>query len=268
MGLWACGASNGSFDMDRRIFSISLLTGALGLAACASEDGPSGGGHGGRAREDEPEMLFISPMGEPFRAKPPAPYPVVDWFKGADKDGDGKLTLAEFQADAERFFHVLDINKDGVIDHREIYYYEHKICPEMLGLAYSARLDDGRPKLWLAQFGPGQLGGPPVTNNPGGGASLAPQDGGRLGDKDQPLIGAAAFGLLADPEPVQGSDIRISGIITLNDFKTRAQQRFDLLDFNHKGYLTLSGLPETEAQKNVPHHGGFQRGLRRRPDAA
>jgi hypothetical protein len=82
---------------------------------------------------------------------------VVDWFKGADKDGDGKLTLAEFQADAERFFHVLDINKDGVIDHREIYYYEHKICPEMLGLAYSARLDDGRPKLWLAQFGQREL---------------------------------------------------------------------------------------------------------------
>ncbi len=254
--------------IDRRTLSLFLF-GGVGLAACASEDGPPGGGHGAHAREDEPEMLFISPMGEPFRAKPPAPYPVDAWFKQANKSGDGKLTLDEFQADAERFFHVLDVNKDGVIDHREIYYYEHKIVPEMIGLAYSARLYDRRPRLWRAQFGGGGggiggLGGPPVTG--GGSASQAP-DGGRLGDKDAPLVGAAAFGLLADPEPVQGSDIRISGTITLNDFRTRAQQRFEILDFDHVGYLTLAGLPETEAQKNVPHHGRFQRGLRGRTSA-
>ena len=255
--------------MDRRIFSISLLTAAAGLAGCAGEEGPPGRG-GERAHEELPDMLFISPMGEPFRAKPPAPYPVDLWFKGADKDGDGKLDLAEFQADAERFFHVLDINRDGVIDHREIYYYEHKIVPEILGLAYGAlRPTDGRPKLWLAQYsggggmggggmgGIGAPGGPPVTD----GGSSSPSDGGHIGG-DVPLVGGAAYGLLADPEPVQGSDIRLTGIITLADFKARAQQRFEVLDFNHKGYLTLDGLPQTEAEKNQPHHGGFRRGPR------
>ena len=266
-GLGTLGRLTDILIMDRRIFSISVLTGALGLSACASEDEP-GGGRGARAREDIPDMLFISPMGEPFRAKPPAPYPVDLWFKGADKNGDGKLDLAEFQADAERFFHVLDVNRDGVIDHREIYYYEHKICPEMLGQAYGAlRRGDQRPKLWLAQFSGGgggmggmsAPGGPPVTS----GGSSGPSDGGRARSEDAPLVGGASYGLLADPEPVQGSDIRLTGVISLADFKTRAQQRFEILDFDHRGYLTLEGLPETDAQKNQPHHGGFRRGLRR-----
>ena len=251
--------------IDRRALALSLLPLMLataGLSACAGGDGPprgGPGGPGGRMAEDEPEMLFISPMGEPFRAKPPAPYPVDVWFKQADTDHDGKLDLAEFLADAERFFHVLDVNHDGLIDHREIFYYEHVTVPEMIGQSSGMlRLGRDQPKLWLAQFGGG---------GPGSGRPSGPPEAGNepmhVPKADAPLIGAAAFGLLADPEPVQGSDIRLSGTISLNDFKTRAQQRFDILDFDHKGYLTLAGLPETEAQKNTPHHGGFQRGLRR-----
>jgi hypothetical protein len=237
--------------IDRRLFSILLLGSAGTLGACAGGGGPSPGG-ADVAAETGPDMLFISPMGEPFRAKPPQPYPVVAWFKQADKDGDGKLTLDEFQADAERFFHVLDINKDGVIDHREIYYYEHKICPEILGQAYGAlhRRRAGEARLWLAQFGGGGLDNVPTTDGHDT-ASKAP-DGGRLGDKDAPLVGAAAYGLLADPEPVQGCDLRLTGAITLTDFKTRAAQRFDILDDGHRGYLTLKDLPETEAQKLMP----------------
>jgi hypothetical protein len=229
--------------IDRRALAVLLLGGAAGLSACASGGEPS-------APEDVPDMLFISPMGEPFRAKPPAPYPVDLWFKGADKDGDGKLTLAEFLADAERFFHILDINKDGVIDHREIFFYEHRTVPEMLGQAYGAlrRRSAGEAKLWLAQYG-GGITGP--QHQPQGPEEPHPPEG-KLQD-DKPLIGAAAYGLLADPEPVQGCDIRITGIITLSDFKTRGQQRFKLLDFDNKGYLTLAGLPETEAQKLAPH---------------
>ncbi len=253
--------------IDRRALFPLLLVGAAGLYGCASGDEPDHGpAHGEHAHAEEPEMLFISPMGEPFRARPPAPYPVDVWFRGADKDGDGKLDLAEFQADAERFFHILDINKDGVIDHREIFYYEHKIVPEVLGPSYGALRGLGAPaRIWRADYevaqlggggaggGIGGMGGPPVTD--GGGASKAP-DGGRLGDHDAPLVGAAAYGLLADPEPVQGSDIRIAGAITLADFKTRAAQRFDILDNEHKGYLTLAGLPETEAQQALPHRRG------------
>ena len=250
--------------MNRRIFSLLLIGGGAALAACAS-----GGNDGTIATaDDQPEMLFISPMGEPFRAKPPAPYPVVTWFKEADTNGDGKLDLDEFLADATRFFHVLDINQDGVIDHREIFYYENKICPEIIGHAYGRLYRQVGPRLWLAQFGgggpggpggTGGLNGPPVSDTPD--SSLLPPHNSSpsLG---APTEGAAAYGLLADPEPVQGADIRLSGRISLSDFRTRAEQRFKILDYDDKGYLTLAGLPETSAQKLLPKPKGGRGGRR------
>ncbi len=240
--------------IPRRSLTLLMLASVATLTACAGgDDSPRGATGGGRADEG-PEMLFISPMGEPFRAKPPTPYPVEAWFKGADTNGDGKLDLAEFEADATRFFHVLDITKDGVIDHREIYYYEHVIAPEILGLSYGALPRSMRAPNYfqLAQFGGGGGGGMGGGGEPSvsGDSTSAPQI---KGLNDQPLVGAAAYGLLADPEPVQGSDIRLTGNITLADFKARAQQRFEALDTDHKGYLTLASLPETEAQRLAPH---------------
>jgi hypothetical protein len=67
-----------------------------------------------RAPEDDPDWLpnvFISPCGEPFRARPGAPYPSVDWFHQANKAKDGKLTKAELAADAQAFFDKLDVNR-------------------------------------------------------------------------------------------------------------------------------------------------------------
>jgi hypothetical protein len=238
--------------IDRRHLSLLLLGGAAGLSACA------GGEDASVPEADLPDLLFISPMGEPFRVKPPQPYPVDLWFKGADRNGDGKLDLAEFQADAERFFHVLDRNHDGVIDHTEIYYYENRICPEIVGLSYGARgRRRGEARLWLAadtevtgwrqaQIDPNGLGGangPPVVDGPPAVATTP---------YDKPLVGAAMYNILQDPEPVQGADIHLTGRISLIDFRTRAEQRFKLLDENERGYLTLATLPQTKAQQMMP----------------
>jgi Ca2+-binding EF-hand superfamily protein len=68
-------------------------------------------------------------MGQPFRTDDGMPE--AAWFKAADKDGDGKITMTEFQLDASRFFVLLDTNKDGVLSPDEIRHYETEIAPEV-----------------------------------------------------------------------------------------------------------------------------------------
>ena len=192
--------------------------------------------------------LFISPSGEPFRSEPGQPYPVVAWFRQADANHDGKLDRGEFRADAERFFHMLDRNGDGVVKDNEINYYERVLVPEINAGAGSARRAPipGQPRLILAQMG-GMGATPPI--DPGGGSASTDSSAPKLRESDGPLQGAATYGLLNDPEPVRSADTRLDGRITLAEFLARADHNFDVLDFDGRGYLTLDSLPETSAQR-------------------
>src|SRR3954469_4904671 len=76
-------------------------------------------------------QIFLSPMGEPFRAGADEPYPSAQWFAKADADRDGKLTRAEMLADADQFFGRLDSNHDGEITPTENRVYEDQIAPEI-----------------------------------------------------------------------------------------------------------------------------------------
>ena len=49
------------------------------------------------------EQVFIAPSGEPFRVAGDAPYPVAQWFSGADKNGDGKVSRNEWLKDCPCF---------------------------------------------------------------------------------------------------------------------------------------------------------------------
>jgi hypothetical protein len=84
--------------------------------------------------------LFISPSGQPFRAAAGQPYPVAAWFAQVDKRGDGRIDRAEFRADSEAFFHVLDANHDGVIDPFEMQAYENEVVPEILARPAKPRI--------------------------------------------------------------------------------------------------------------------------------
>jgi len=218
---------------SRREFA-SALSAAAGLlpllhplAATAADD------------PDAPQNVFFSPCGQPFRAKADQPYPIVQWFKQADQNHDGRLDRAEFLADAEGFFNALDRNRDGVLDGTEVAYYERRIAPEIIGyrVLLSADGTRGGARLWLAQ----DVGPAPSSDEDNPPKVVA----------DESKQGAAPFGLFFAPEPVAAADLDFSGTITKPNFLKLADLHFTQLDTAGQGFLTLAGLPKTEAQKAV-----------------
>ncbi len=220
------------------------------------EGGPRGDGPGGPGRDRSGGFggmaLFVSPSGEPFRAPPGDPYPVGRWFQAADADHDGKLHRAEFIADAVRFFDSLDLNGDGYIDGQELRRYEHDVVPEMLRGGPGgpqARADGSASLFQLAQMSGGMGGGPG-----GGGGGRGGHDGPRPPESGQQksdgtMSGLAPYTFLAEPEPVSASDLSFTGRVRRSDFATRAGQRFEALDTEGRGYLTIDALPKTRAQQ-------------------
>ncbi len=218
--------------------SIRQLTSMIGLvclAACASEEPRRGPSPGESPRQVN---IFISPAGEPFRGKPGEPYPVAAWFAAADLNHDGRLTPEEFRQDAERFFHTLDTNHDGVIDGFEVADYEKVIAPDILPRVGGLRAGEGMDP------GLGKRGG-------GGGFNGGEGGGGQRAAvaSDRMMQGAGLYGLVTDPEPVSAADADLSGKITLEEWRAITDRRFTTLDKAKLGYLTLETLPKTPAQK-------------------
>lgn len=155
------------------------------------------------------ERLFISPSGEPFRGQDG----LADWFAGADADHDGALTLPEFRADAMRFFKVLDANGDGQVDSAENTAYETKIAPEITRTDFGERPPGKRPMIRKVERHPAQ-----------------------------PRTGAARFSLLNEPQPVRGGDVDLNQRVSSEEWAKTARRRFELLDTDQDGKLTLDAL--------------------------
>jgi hypothetical protein len=229
--------------------TLTLLAAmALGLAACAGDpDAPRRGPGGREEGARERPSVFISPAGQPFRAEPGQPYPVVVWFAQADANHDGKLTREEFRADFGAFFKVVDANHDGVIDGFETADYEHAIAPEILSILERPAQRGPYPSSQTAG-GSGGGGHRRGGGGPGGGQSAA---SGARSDMLLRLQGAAAYSLLNISEPVAGADEDFDGKITVKEFLDAADRRFDMLDAQQLGYLTLAGLPRTPQQITI-----------------
>ncbi|MGA1797958.1 EF-hand domain-containing protein [Sphingomonas sp. 4RDLI-65] len=255
----------------RRIVLIGL---AGALAGCATHTppprgpgGPMASGHKGEggSRERGPEhgpdhgrgQLFVSPMGEPFRASQRPGAAQEQWFAGADADADGRITEAEFQRDAARFFAVLDRGKDGEIDPDDIAYYENTLVPEIRvggSGGGSSRGSGGR--------GPRGNGGPPGggsggrSGGPGGGSGGGSGGPGmKFGGDDKASgaavrerLGAARYGFFDLPEPVAAADRNLNRGIDATEFAKAAATRFAALDKNHDGALTRGELPRAGAE--------------------
>jgi Ca2+-binding EF-hand superfamily protein len=186
---------------------------------------------------------FISPMGEPFRAGSSGDA-LADWFHQADANHDGYLTVEEMQQDAARFFATLDVNHDGEIDPDEINRYETVVAPE-IDTSPGGRI--ARAELQNQAEGSGGRGHRGGHHRGGGGyGGNFGAGGGFSGDLDDPL-GGGRFGLLNIPEPVASADADFNRGVTLDEFKRAALQRFQLLDANRSGRLTLAALEEQRA---------------------
>lgn len=184
------------------------------VAALLSLAGPAA------ARQAAGDLLFVSPMGEPFLGSKDAP-PDRAWFDGADADHDGRLSLAEIRRDAARFYKTLDADGSGEIDPVEIERYETLIAREI------ALRDRG-----------GGPGGDATLNGPD---SLAdgPQGSAHYVGKD----GAALFNYFGLPEPVASADANFNRGVSGAEFLRAAEQRFAMLDANHDGAVARDELP-------------------------
>jgi Ca2+-binding EF-hand superfamily protein len=175
-----------------------------------------------------PWAPFISPMGEPFRARSAADDPFARWFQQADRDRDGQLTVDEMRADAVRFFRTLDSNQDGEIDPEELIAYETEIAPEV---QVNSRWKRG--PLAIAETKP---------EGKRGERDRWKADRNIDGYQIHGLQGAARYGLLNLPQPVAGADADFDRGTTLGEFQRAATQRFQLLDSQRTGRLTLPAL--------------------------
>jgi hypothetical protein len=227
----------------------------------------------------DPPNVFFSPHGRPFRAPAGAPYPVADWFRQADRNGDGKLDRDEFIADATAFFNVLDVKGDGALDADEISFYEHRIAPEVLGMRVTVyadgrmRVRPAQPRLWLAQYGP--MEGGPFGQGAQGEGPAGPGGPGQVGHGGDPNegqivpkdalpaprpnenpdsdlgAGAAPYSLTSEPEPLTAADpdYVTQGVVRKARFLAHAHANFAALDPQHTGYLTLASLPHSPVQR-------------------
>jgi Ca2+-binding EF-hand superfamily protein len=180
---------------------------------------------------------FISPMGEPIRARTPNEDTLARWFNQVDQNHDGILTADELVADAQRYFAILDTNSDGQIDPDELTHYEWTVAPE---IQVNSRLRIARMPGEAAVKADAASGGDDSDRGE------RRRTSGR--NTDYGPQGAARYALLNIPEPVAAADADLNRSITLQEFKQAALDRFQLLDKQHTGKLTLQ---ELEAMKPV-----------------
>jgi len=192
---------------------------------------------------------FISPMGEPFRARSATDDTLARWFAQADRNHDGALTPDEMVADAERFFATLDSDHNGEIDPDELAHYEYEIAPDIQVMSKTRRTPGvaaAKPERSKHHRRPGDE----IDD-----AALAIGGG---------LQGGARYGLLNIPEPVAAADTDFDRGISLAEFRQAAVARFALLDASHSGRLTLAQL---EALRPLITADGRSKRSKKAPDA-
>ncbi|MET0271297.1 MAG: hypothetical protein ABW173_12805 [Sphingomonas sp.] len=181
-------------------------------------------------------QVFVSPVGEPYRAAPADPAPVGLWFAAADTNRDGRIDAAEIRADAARVFALYDINGDGEIDPAEMTAYEMKTVPEV-SIFNRTAMDRAKVDAARKRRKPIPYGSP---------------------------VGAARFALLNIPHPLASGDQDYNRGITRAELEAVAAKAFAQLAAGQPA-LTLAALPDTPQAVWKRECDAKKKG-RRRPD--
>lgn len=202
---------------------LTLALSAVSFAAAAQDPGvlPEG-----VPRALPRGALFITPMGQPFRATTELPGPpILAWVHAADADGDGKIARAEFVGQGMAFFaDVLDANDDSLATSSESTALWRNEAPEMLTGEAPAVQTPPRERRRLEPRNDGRV--PiPVAN-----ARIV---------REQPTP-MARFAITNDREPVMSCDGDINRRVTEEEFRACAERRFDLLDANDDGFFEIA----------------------------
>jgi hypothetical protein len=160
--------------------------------------------------------LFLSPMGEPFRSKQAGADNAGTWFAAADRDGDRALAPAEMIADSQRFFALLDSDRDGELEMAEIARYENEVAPEV------------QVGLQMRSSGVGDWGGGKRR---------------RVLVFERGVEGAARYSFLRIPHPVMAADHDMNRGVSAAEFAQAASERFAQLDKDRDGRILRAELP-------------------------
>ncbi len=181
------------------------------------------------------------------------------WFDQADANHDGTIDQAEFLADHQRFFAVVDLNHDGILRGAEIRNYEENIAPEIVspgpggpggpgggsGGGRGPGGPGGGPRAYGFPEGGGGGGGGRGGGRGGGFGGGGPRGGGPGGAPG--FSGAGRFGLLGEPEPLGAADTNADFVISTAEWAAAAVRRFTTLDANHDGVLRFEELHRLSA---------------------
>lgn len=173
--------------------------------------------------------VYLSLMGEPFRTNAAGEDPFDQWFKLADRDGDGGISRLELQQDAQAFFATLDADGDKVIDADEMAAYERD-APSRTRVAggEAAELSSRRPTPFSSAPVPkGQIA--IVSSGSVPSATRVHPGGGRSTSTDV-------------AQPVAMTDLNLDRRVTVDEFNKAAARRFTNYDTDQDNKLSRKEL--------------------------
>lgn len=189
----------------RTAYALGLAGFCLALASCGS--GPDKARPGIRYSAVSP---LGQPLGPPTRDADQYRATMRDWFASADTDHDGKLSLAEFIAEADRVFPLYDLNHDGFVTSYELTTYR-------VGLpSHTLPADSGR------RLRPGRIDMTPDE------AATAHTDGRGRPDYRMGI------------DPVMSADSNADFRVTTEELRVEAARRHTIMDKNGDGSVSVS----------------------------